>query len=105
MASTEDHRPESPRASGPAVPQSGVQTKLPTRATAQGAPPQKPAEPDVDKPKSKAPARPLRKRLLLAAGTIGLVVAGLYLVPIVVTMLNTVSTDDAYVNGHVTFVA
>jgi membrane fusion protein (multidrug efflux system) len=32
--------------------------------------------------------------------------AGVYfLVPWVVTALNTVSTDDAYVNGHVTFVA
>ena len=30
---------------------------------------------------------------------------GYLLVPVVETMLNTVSTDDAYVNGHVTFVA
>src|SRR6185437_8542300 len=30
---------------------------------------------------------------------------GYRLVPWVETMLNTVSTDDAYVNGHVTFVA
>ena len=28
-----------------------------------------------------------------------------FLVPSLVTALNTVSTDDAYVNGHVTFVA
>ena len=28
-----------------------------------------------------------------------------WLVPVVRTMLNTISTDDAYVNGHVTFVA
>src|SRR5262249_32025210 len=44
-------------------------------------------------------------RLLLAAGAVALVAAGIYLVPTVTTMLNTVSTDDAYVNGHVTFVA
>jgi membrane fusion protein (multidrug efflux system) len=32
--------------------------------------------------------------------------AGIYfLIPWVLTALNTVSTDDAYVNGHVTFVA
>ncbi len=37
---------------------------------------------------------------------LGVVAVGVkYLVPWVVTMLNTVSTDDAYVNGHVTFVA
>jgi membrane fusion protein (multidrug efflux system) len=35
----------------------------------------------------------------------GVAVAGYFAVPIVHTMLNTVSTDDAYVNGHVTFVA
>jgi membrane fusion protein, multidrug efflux system len=36
---------------------------------------------------------------------VGLAVGGYYLVPWVNTALNTVSTDDAYVNGHVTFVA
>ncbi|HMB03648.1 MAG TPA: HlyD family secretion protein, partial [Isosphaeraceae bacterium] len=35
----------------------------------------------------------------------GLAVAGYLLVPAVKTALNTVSTDDAYVNGDVTFVA
>ena len=35
---------------------------------------------------------------------VGLAVGGYFLSP-VKTMLNTVSTDDAYVNGHVTFVA
>ena len=34
-----------------------------------------------------------------------LVVAGYFLYPAVEAALNTVSTDDAYVNGHVTFVA
>ncbi len=36
---------------------------------------------------------------------VALVVAGHLLVPTVETTLNTVSTDDAYVNGHVTLVA
>ena len=36
---------------------------------------------------------------------VGLAFGGYRLVPVVETMLNTVSTDDAYVNGHVTFVA
>jgi membrane fusion protein (multidrug efflux system) len=43
--------------------------------------------------------------LLGALVVAGLAVGGYFLVPWVVTTLNTVSTDDAYVNGHVTFVA
>jgi membrane fusion protein (multidrug efflux system) len=43
--------------------------------------------------------------LLLAGVVLGLAVGAYFLVPWVVTALNTVSTDDAYVNGHVTFVA
>ena len=35
----------------------------------------------------------------------GLAVAGYLLAPAVETALNTVSTDDAYVNGYVTLVA
>jgi membrane fusion protein (multidrug efflux system) len=46
-----------------------------------------------------------RKWLLWAGAVAGLVLAGRYLVPWVVTELNTESTDDAYVNGHVTMVA
>jgi membrane fusion protein (multidrug efflux system) len=48
-----------------------------------------------------------RKRKLVAGG-VGVVVLAVLLVfgiPWVEAMLNTVSTDDAYVNGHVTFVA
>jgi membrane fusion protein (multidrug efflux system) len=50
-------------------------------------------------------ARRWRKWVLLAAGAAGLAVAAYVLAPSVFTALNTVSTDDAYVNGHVTFVA
>jgi len=57
-------------------------------------------------PSDAAPsARPWRKRLLvlLVLGGLGY---GVYaLVPTVETALNTISTDDAYVNGHVTFLA
>ena len=51
--------------------------------------------------------KPARKRKLLA-GVLGVAVLAALLVfgiPWVEAMLNTVSTDDAYVNGHVTFVA
>jgi membrane fusion protein (multidrug efflux system) len=41
----------------------------------------------------------------LGAAVVGAAVAAYFLVPWIVTVLNTVSTDDAYVNGHVTFVA
>ena len=51
------------------------------------------------------PSHRWRKWLLIHAIIAGLAVAGYFLYPAVETMLNTVSTDDAYVNGHVTFVA
>src|SRR5207237_2848910 len=54
---------------------------------------------------AKSPSRPWRKWLLLAAAAVGLAAGGYFLIPWVVTVLQTVSTDDAYVNGHVTFVA
>jgi membrane fusion protein (multidrug efflux system) len=43
--------------------------------------------------------------VLLALAVLGLAGAGYWLIPRAVTALTTVSTDDAYVNGHVTFVA
>src|SRR5208283_2883279 len=46
-----------------------------------------------------------RKILLGAIGALILAGALWFGVPWVQTALNTVSTDDAYVNGHVTFVA
>ena len=49
--------------------------------------------------------RPRRKMLLGAAGLLILAGALWFGIPWVQTTLNTVSTDDAYVNGHVTFVA
>jgi membrane fusion protein (multidrug efflux system) len=43
--------------------------------------------------------------LIWAVALLVLVGVGYLLVPWVITMLNTVSTDDAYVNSHVTYVA
>ncbi|MDB5312000.1 MAG: emrK [Gemmataceae bacterium] len=56
------------------------------------------------------PPRPVRahrwRRLAFAiAALAGLGVAALFLVPVARTAMTTESTDDAYVNGHVTFVA
>ena len=53
----------------------------------------------------KQKASPRRKMLLGAAGVLILAAALWFGIPWVQTTLNTVSTDDAYVNGHVTFVA
>ena len=46
-----------------------------------------------------------RKWLLWAGGVAALAVSVYFLIPWVNTALSTVSTDDAYVNGHVTLVA
>ena len=65
---------------------------------------QPPPEP---RPVPQATRRPTRKRALLAglAGVAALAVLLVFGIPWVEAMLNTVSTDDAFVNGHVTFVA
>jgi membrane fusion protein, multidrug efflux system len=55
---------------------------------------------------AKPQTQPVRKRLLLAAVLVAAALVGyFFIVPWVRTSLDTVSTDDAYVNGHVTFVA
>jgi membrane fusion protein, multidrug efflux system len=54
----------------------------------------------------KPTAQPLwRRRLLIGAGVLVLLVAAVFGIPWIRFVLSTVSTDDAYVNGHVTFVA
>ena len=67
------------------------------------------ADPATSPPSATPPAGPPSRRwrrwLLILGILAGLAVTGYLLVPMVETMLNTVSTDDAYVNGHVTFVA
>jgi hypothetical protein len=53
-----------------------------------------------------APGRPLRKKIVLVtAGIVGVAAAAYFGIPWIVLAFTTVSTDDAYVNGHVTFVA
>ena len=59
---------------------------------------------DVDAPE-KQKARRRRKILIGAAGAVVLAAVLMVGIPWVLEALNTVSTDDAYVNGHVTFVA
>jgi membrane fusion protein (multidrug efflux system) len=76
-----------------------------TTATNRGAPAATavPAPPPTAVPPSSSTWR--RKVFLPAAGLVGLALASLFLVPWIITALNTICTDDAYVNGHVTYVA
>ena len=46
-----------------------------------------------------------RKLLIAGAGGLVLIAAVAFGIPAIIKAVNTVSTDDAYVNGHVTFVA
>jgi membrane fusion protein, multidrug efflux system len=53
-----------------------------------------------------APHKTSRRRLILGVVALVVLVAGFYYeAPAIWRLFNTVSTDDAYVNGHVTFVA
>ncbi len=58
-----------------------------------------PIAPSVDRSKRK------KKLLMGVIGALVLAAAAAFGIPFIRQTLNTVSTDDAYVNGHVTFVA
>ena len=70
---------------------------------------------NADKPQTGIPSEPStpsghkltsKRRLIMgAAAVLGLAIAVVFGIPWIKLMLTTVSTDDAYVNGHVTFVA
>src|SRR5580692_7665332 len=47
----------------------------------------------------------IRHRVTILLIVAALVIGVIFAIPIVTLALNTISTDDAYVNGHVTFVA
>ena len=81
------------------------ETDLTSARKADSAPtPPKPATAGAVLPEKQKPTG--RRRMLLGAAGVVILAAALWFgVPWVQTTLNTVSTDDAYVNGHVTFVA
>jgi membrane fusion protein, multidrug efflux system len=81
------------------------ETDLTSTRKADSAPtPPKPATAGAVLPERQKPMG--RRKLLLAAAGVVILAAALWFgVPWVQTALDTVSTDDAYVNGHVTFVA
>ncbi len=96
MASPNDPRPEISTEARPSP-----HEKAPAEAAHPGQPGPAPPAPLAVPP----PSHSRRKWLLLGGIVVGLAVVGYFLGPWVVTMLNTVSTDDAYVNSHVTFLA
>ena len=75
-----------------------------------GAPkPTPPQQPNLSQsarqPKTQAPTPSRRPNLKLLIGGLVALVVLIVGVPRILRSLNTVSTDDAYVNSHVTFVA
>jgi membrane fusion protein, multidrug efflux system len=109
MASTNDGRSETRPEARSAPPEATTEVKPGSRGV--GAPPEQAMHPNqaVAVPPTPTPAHPpshpLRRWLIRAGIVVGLAVAVYYLVPFVVIALTTISTDDAYVNSHVTFVA
>ncbi len=81
----------------------GNEPTSPRKAESTPTPQDPPGAATVSPEKPKPTGR--RKMLLGAAGVLILAGALWFGIPWVQTTLNTVSTDDAYVNGHVTFVA
>ena len=113
MATTNDGSSEGSREVATSLPAATTTATRPGQLTAhepdvpaeQAASLNKPVAASPTPPAALRPAHSRRRRLILAGIVTGAAVAGYVLVPLILTALNTVSTDDAYVNGHVTFVA
>ena len=87
-----------------ATPDSPASNQAPPRADT--APAQTPPPQTVPNSPLGAPATGARRRWVVrAAGLLALLLVLFEGIPWVRNALRTVSTDDAYVNGHVTFVA
>ena len=89
----------------PVLPPPPVAKPVPAAPAAKPAPAA--TEPPAPPPEAVAPAAPPRKGgwLRLVIGAVAVAVALAYGIPWIIHGLNTVSTDDAYVNSYVTFVA
>ena len=115
MGSTDDRRWEPANGAGPlragVAPAEARDDSRPPPAGATTHPDHRAADvstdppPATSPPASVPPSHPWRKALLWAGAVAGLALGAYFLAPTVKTMLDTVSTDDAYVNGHVTYVA
>jgi membrane fusion protein, multidrug efflux system len=83
---------------------SPMSTSSPHADAVTAAPPHPAAAPPPAAPAA-APPSPARRLFLWGLGVVVLGLALWYGVPMLITAFNTVSTDDAYVNSHVTAVA
>ncbi|HVU86410.1 MAG TPA: HlyD family secretion protein [Pirellulales bacterium] len=84
--------------------ESAVQGHPADGAQAGGHPPDGHAATATHVPSAAKPAKS-RRGLWMALGVVATIAACYFLVPITIRAMTTVSTDDAYVNGHVTSVA
>ena len=115
MESTDDRRWEPANGAGPlhagVAPAKARDDSRPPPAGATTHPDHRAADVSTDPPPASSPpasvppSHPWRKALLSAGAVAGLALGAYFLAPTVKTMLDTISTDDAYVNGHVTYVA
>src|SRR5579871_126265 len=110
MDNTADHRPEPTNQERPAPAESQSNEERhdsPDGRTEQaaGAVTTSPREAPPKSSETKRPRRRLRRWLIFVGGVIVLAVGAYFLYPWLIKALNTVSTDNAYVNSHVTFVA
>jgi membrane fusion protein (multidrug efflux system) len=98
MANRDGEHSEATAETARNLPQSdSVRSSAPVHGSAAG--------PTSAHPPAGRSSHPGRKLLLALGFLVAAAAAGRYVYPAVQTMLNTISTDDAYVNGHVTFVA
>jgi membrane fusion protein, multidrug efflux system len=98
-------------AEGPAMTEQSHEASERSDQPASGGEPPDPSQPRQASPGSEAAspqaqkAARRRKLLLAAVGAVAVIAVLAVGIPWTLNALNTVSTDDAYVNGHVTFVA
>ncbi|MGH7113898.1 MAG: biotin/lipoyl-binding protein, partial [Stellaceae bacterium] len=82
----------------------GETSSVDTPSTSESVPAEDGARQSVSPPPDQRPSR--RRRLLIGAlGALALAVVCIFGIRWILASLGSVSTDDAYVNGHVTFVA
>jgi membrane fusion protein (multidrug efflux system) len=110
MENTPDRRPEPANQEKPAPVEprpNEARHDLPDGRTehASGAVTTSPRETPPESSETKRPSHRLRRWLMFLGGVIVLAIGAFFFVPWLITALNTVSTDDAYVNSHVTLLA
>ncbi|HEY4311815.1 MAG TPA: HlyD family secretion protein [Pirellulales bacterium] len=101
MTPHDSHASQTPVADPAHGPTTASDSHTPQSPGGHAAPPATPIAPG----QVNAPAKKSRRGLWIGLGIVALAVGGYLLAPMVVRAFTTVSTDDAYVNGHVTVVA